>query len=65
METYELAAGSNHFGGDEKLARNFAAIMKGTADSVSTLDDGLMSALMCIKAQESARTGTFQALNWD
>lgn len=64
VETYELEAGSNHFGGDEKLARNFAAIMKGKASSISTLDDGLMSALMCMKAQESARTGTFQALNW-
>ena len=38
--------------------------MKGTAGSISTLDDGLMSALMCMKAQESAQTGTFQTLNW-
>ncbi|CAH1201781.1 Inositol 2-dehydrogenase/D-chiro-inositol 3-dehydrogenase [Paenibacillus allorhizoplanae] len=65
VETYEIGAGSNHFGGDEKLARNFTEIMKKTASSISTLDDGLMSALMCIKAQESAKTGTFQTLNWE
>lgn len=64
VETYELEAGNNHFGGDEKLARNFTAIMKGTASSISTLDDGLMSALMCMKAQESTQTGTFQNINW-
>ncbi|OCT12370.1 oxidoreductase [Paenibacillus pectinilyticus] len=64
VETYDLAAGSNHFGGDEKLARNFIEIMKGKASSISTLDDGLLSALMCMKAQESAQTGTFQDLVW-
>ncbi|MNV92057.1 hypothetical protein D3C71_1866100 [compost metagenome] len=64
VETYELEAGNNHFGGDSKLASNFAQIMRGKASSISTLDDGLMSALMCVKAQESAQTGTFQSINW-
>ena len=64
VETYELAAGSNHFGGDTKLATNFTQVMKGTAKSVSTLDDGLLSALLCMKANESAKTGTFQDLTW-
>ncbi|MDR6549302.1 Gfo/Idh/MocA family oxidoreductase [Paenibacillus qinlingensis] len=65
VETYDLAAGSNHFGGDAKLARNFTEVMKKKASSISTLDDGLMSALMCMKAQESAQTGTFQSLKWE
>ncbi|MNI09399.1 putative oxidoreductase YteT precursor [compost metagenome] len=64
VETYEIEPGSNHFGGDEVLARNFVDIMKGTASSISTLDDGLMSALLCLKARESALTGTFQAIDW-
>jgi predicted dehydrogenase len=64
VETYELAAGSNHFGGDEKLARGFVDVMKGKPNTVSTLYDGLLSALLCMKAQESALTGSFQSIQW-
>jgi hypothetical protein len=47
------------------LTRNFADIMRGKAESVSTLDDGLLSALLCLKARESAGTNTFQRVSFD
>lgn len=65
VETYEFAAGEGHFGGDEALASNFLDIMQGKAVSLSTLDDGLLSAFMCLQARESAATGTFQSILWE
>ncbi|GIP38359.1 oxidoreductase [Paenibacillus sp. J31TS4] len=65
VETYELEHGEGHFGGDAALARNFTELMSGTGRSVSTLGEGLLSALMCIRATESARTGSFQEIAWE
>ncbi len=64
VETYEIDAAEDHFGGDAALAENFVNMIRGTAESVSTLEDGLLSALLCLKARESALTGTFQAVDW-
>lgn len=64
VETYEFSAEEGHFGGDSTLARNFGDIMLGKEKSVSTLDDGLLSALLCLKARESAETHTFQTIAW-
>lgn len=65
VETIDFELGNDHFGGDAALVKNFAAIMKGEATSIARMDDGLMSALMCLKARESAETGTFQTIAWD
>jgi hypothetical protein len=65
VETYDLSAGQGHFGGDTELARNFVGIMRGEEVSTSPLDAGLLSALMCLKARESAVTDTFQSLRWE
>ncbi|GGD53743.1 Gfo/Idh/MocA family protein [Paenibacillus nasutitermitis] len=64
VETYDISGGEGHFGGDTALAQNFIDIMQKGADSLSTLDDGLLSALMCLKAKESAETGMFRSLDW-
>jgi len=64
VETYDISGGEGHFGGDTALAQNFIDIMQKGADSLSTLDDGLMSALMCLKAKESAETGMFRSMDW-
>lgn len=64
VETYRFEAGEGHFGGDEVLARSFVGLMRGEGASVSTLDDGLNSALMCLKARESAETRRFCAVEW-
>ncbi|MFE7064342.1 Gfo/Idh/MocA family protein [Sutcliffiella sp. NPDC057660] len=53
-----------HFGGDRNLARNFIAMMRGNALSISTLEDGILSALMCIKARESAMGERFEEITF-
>ncbi|WP_314591600.1 Gfo/Idh/MocA family oxidoreductase [Paenibacillus terrigena] len=64
VETYDFSLGGGHFGGDTDLAKNFIELMQGTAESRYPLEDGLLSALMCLKARESATTDTFQSLEW-
>jgi predicted dehydrogenase len=49
-----------HGGGDALLCWNFFQSLQGDAASVSPLSAGLRSALMCLKARDSADTGTFQ-----
>ena len=65
VESYKLDTSKmSHGGGDQRLMKNFLNIMKGVGCSVSSLNDGLLSALMCIKANESASTDTFQKIEW-
>jgi len=66
-ETERIApvyAHSEHFGGDAVLIENFIAVMRGEAESKSTLEDGLFSALMCLHARESAVARTFRRIAW-
>lgn len=66
IESYMLQHDdSGHSGGDARLAQNFIDILKGKAESTSPMEAGLLSALMCIKAKESAETHTFQSISWD
>ena len=65
VETYKLDTSKmSHGGGDHVLAYNFINIMKGMEKSISSIDAGLISALMCLKAKESAMTDTFQRIEW-
>lgn len=65
IETYEVQPDNeSHGGGDAVLARNFIDVMKGKARSTTPLDDGLLSALMCLKAKKSAEDHSFQTINW-
>jgi predicted dehydrogenase len=66
LENYELKTEDEfHGGGDAVLARNFVEVIQGKAKSNSTLESGLLSALMCLKAKESAETATFQKIVWN
>ena len=58
-ETINFDLSGGHFGGDEKLAENFLEVMKGTADSCSTLDEGILSAEMCLAAKKSSLEHVF------
>ncbi len=58
-------AGSSHGGGDTVLADSFIRIIRGESKSVAPLEAGLLSALMCLKAKESAETKTFQEIAYD
>jgi predicted dehydrogenase len=54
----------SHFGGDSVLTYNFINVMRKSAQSVSPLDAGLLSALMCLKAKESAINEEFVEIKW-
>jgi len=63
-ETYKLDASKlPHFGGDSALAMNFIGVMKGEEKSATPLSMGISSALMCLKAEQSAVTGTYQSFS--
>ncbi|QJD87397.1 Gfo/Idh/MocA family protein [Cohnella herbarum] len=62
---FDLNALDGHGGGDGILVRNFIQTMRGAEKSATTLDDGLLSALLCLKAKESAETNTFQNVEWN
>lgn len=47
-----------HFGGDGVLARNFIAMIRGQATSISPLEAGLESVYACLAAKKSAESGT-------
>lgn len=65
VETYKLDTSKmSHAGGDPALAINFINIMKGKEKSLSNIESGLISVLMCIKANVSAITDTFQKIEW-
>jgi predicted dehydrogenase len=62
VETFDCRSkGESHGGGDAALVINFIQCLKGKAESMSPLSAGLRSALICLLARESSRTGTFQA----
>lgn len=63
VETYKIdTTNMSHGGGDTVLADNFIRVMRGEARSVAPLSAGILSALMCLKAKESAATRTFQEI---
>lgn len=65
VETHKIdTSNMSHGGGDQVLVDNFVRVIRGERESVSTLSDGLLSALMCLRAKESAATDTFQEIKW-
>ena len=63
VETIQMqSAGNAHGGGDTVLAENFVKVIREDAPSVAPLGAGLMSALMSVRAKESAETRTFQEI---
>lgn len=53
----------DHFGGDKALVRGFIDMMKG-GHSIAPLHEGLLSALMCLKATESEKTKQFVPIEY-
>jgi len=53
------ASAAAHFGGDGILALNFIRVMQGKEKSLSPLSAGITSALICLKAKQSAQTQSF------
>lgn len=62
-ETYKCnTTGASHGGGDTVLGDNFVRVIRGEQKSVSPISAGVLSALLCLKAKESAATNTFQEI---
>ncbi|MFH1614440.1 MAG: Gfo/Idh/MocA family oxidoreductase [Planctomycetota bacterium] len=59
-----IDASDAHGGGDNVLAQNFIDVINGSAESKSTLKEGILSAEMCLRARRSAQTGTFQNITY-
>lgn len=54
----------NHGGGDTALAENFIGVMLGKESSKTPLEEGLLSAHMCLKAKESAENHCFVKMDY-
>lgn len=65
VQTFKIEASNlSHGGGDTVLVDNFKRVITQGAKSMSPLDAGLLSILMCLKAQESDKTNTFQEIKY-
>jgi predicted dehydrogenase len=54
------SGGGAHFGGDMELAKDFLDLVFGEGESRATLQDGLISAQLCLMAKRSCETSAFQ-----
>lgn len=64
VETYKLEQTGEHHGGDAALARNFTDVMRKKDNSKFSLESGILSALICLKARQSALTNSFQEIHF-
>jgi predicted dehydrogenase len=62
IDEISVKATGGHGGGDQQLASNFADVVHGRAASRSPLNEGLLSAAMCLSARESAASGVVQRI---
>ncbi len=62
VDDIHVPVAEGHHGGDHVLVKNFLHVIRGQAESKSTLKDGLLSAAMCLAARESASTGRMQQI---
>lgn len=66
VESYKIDTKEmSHGGGDNVLALNFIKVMQGVGKSIAPIDAGLLSALMSIKATQSAETNMFKDIAWE
>ena len=62
VETIDFTGEMPHFGGDRELCLDFIRAMRDGAPSRSPIEDGILSALTCLWARESAETQRFCAV---
>jgi predicted dehydrogenase len=62
VERIKVEAGPCHGGGDDVLAQNFVDLLRDRAASLCPLDQGLLSAAMCLAARDSANLRQWQAI---
>ena len=59
VETIDFSGGMSHFGGDRELCHDFLMAMKDRRPSRTPISAGILSALTCLWARESAETQRF------
>jgi predicted dehydrogenase len=62
VERIKVHAGLCHGGGDDVLAQNFVDLLRGRAESQCPLDQGLLSAAICLAARDSANLRQWQPI---
>lgn len=63
VEDYEIKDNELfHYGGDKALCENFYDVITGVAPSKATLADGILSAKMCLLAEQSSRNNQFYTI---
>ncbi|MCK4401227.1 Gfo/Idh/MocA family oxidoreductase [bacterium] len=67
VEVINFTGNMSHFGGDREFIYDFLMAMKENKSSRTTLNDGIISALTCLYARESARNKVFynNINNWE
>jgi hypothetical protein len=66
-ETYKVDNSvfpDNHYGGDPVFTKHFLDVIMNNAESESSLDAGMLSALMCLAAKKSAEQNEFLDICW-
>ena len=59
VETIDFSGGMSHFGGDRELCHDFLMAMKERRPSRTPISAGILSALTCLYARQSAETRQF------
>ncbi|WP_247740959.1 Gfo/Idh/MocA family protein [Cohnella sp. LGH] len=65
IETYEIPVGNDtHGGGDIAVCQSLLDTITKGLPSQTPLEEAMQSALLCLKANKSAETRTFQEIKW-
>lgn len=65
IETYEIPFGNDtHGGGDIAVCQSLLDTITKGLPSQTPMEEGMQSALLCLKANKSAETRTFQEIKW-
>ena len=64
-DTCAIGGGGSHGGGDDQLVENFLQIIRGKEESISPLEAGLNSILICLNAKESSLSHEFREIRWE
>ncbi|WP_246608662.1 Gfo/Idh/MocA family protein [Paenibacillus agaridevorans] len=65
IETYEIPFGNDtHGGGDIAVCQSLLDTITKGLPSQTPMEQGMQSALLCLKANKSAETRTFQEIKW-
>jgi len=62
VDTIKSTSFGGHGGGDNVLCRNFVDVVRGKAEPLTNILDGIRSVAMCLAAKRSCREQTFERI---